>query len=485
MGNPGLSFIAGLATLNRMDTVLLYLPVLAFVLLSTRNFKALGAIALGFLPFIIWECFATIYYGFPFPNTAYAKLNTGIQSSELLLQGLWYLLESLQNDPATLLVILGGISIPVLSREWRHLPIALGLILYMLYVVRIGGCFMSGRFLSLPFLGAVILISASNRIAHPKVLVPALIAIALCGVLSSHPPVLSGSTFARDRENIRWKSVTDERRFYYGDTGLLRENRQDNFEPNPNWPSRIKGKEWRQNGSSVRMAGAIGANGYYAGPQIYIVDNLALPDALLARMPARYQANWMIGHYPRTLPEGYIESIESGENAIADAKLAHFSDKLAVITKGPIWRRERLIEIARMNLGAYDDLIDFDAYRYPKMQRWPLDDLATSQDGIRVGPEGAAIELGALSQAEELRILMKEPVAFEIGFLNNGEVLHKKMYYAAESTDRKQGDFHIVAPNNVIRTGYDTLRIFPRNPLTIRQSAFPCHLLEIELKHNQ
>jgi hypothetical protein len=80
---------------------------------------------------------------------------------------------------------------------------------------------------------------------------------------------------------------------------------------------------------------------------------------------------------------------------------------------------------------------------------------------------------------------MKQPVAFEIGFLNNGEVLHKKMYYPGESTDGKQGDFHIVAPRNGARTGYDTLRIFPRNPLTIRQPAFPCHLLKIELKHNK
>ena len=33
---------------------------------------------LGFIPLIAWELFSLIYYGFLLPNTAYAKLNTGL-----------------------------------------------------------------------------------------------------------------------------------------------------------------------------------------------------------------------------------------------------------------------------------------------------------------------------------------------------------------------------------------------------------------------
>ena len=39
---------------------------------------------MGFLPLLCWEMFALLYYGFPFPNTAYAKLSHGLPRGELL-----------------------------------------------------------------------------------------------------------------------------------------------------------------------------------------------------------------------------------------------------------------------------------------------------------------------------------------------------------------------------------------------------------------
>ena len=50
-------------------------------------------------------------YGVPFPNTAYAKLNTGTPAAELAVQGLLYLAESAGSDPLTLTVI-GAAFIP-------------------------------------------------------------------------------------------------------------------------------------------------------------------------------------------------------------------------------------------------------------------------------------------------------------------------------------------------------------------------------------
>src|SRR6185503_20319626 len=73
---------------------------------NVRNLRPiLRAMAIGSAPAVAWTLFSLIYYGFPFPNTAYAKLATGIDSSELRAQGLLYLLDSLDRDPITLTTI--------------------------------------------------------------------------------------------------------------------------------------------------------------------------------------------------------------------------------------------------------------------------------------------------------------------------------------------------------------------------------------------
>ena len=86
-----LSFIAALGTFNRMDSILLFLPALVYATWKVRSWKVLPAVIAGFAPFILWELFSLVYYGFLFPNTAYAKLDTGIPASELVVQGLYYL----------------------------------------------------------------------------------------------------------------------------------------------------------------------------------------------------------------------------------------------------------------------------------------------------------------------------------------------------------------------------------------------------------
>ena len=73
-----LSLIAALALLNRMDTILLYLPALYSVFIIRRDRLRWRFVLLGFTPFAAWEIFSLAYYGFPFPNTAYAKLQTNI-----------------------------------------------------------------------------------------------------------------------------------------------------------------------------------------------------------------------------------------------------------------------------------------------------------------------------------------------------------------------------------------------------------------------
>ena len=113
-------FAASLLLVNRQDLIWLVGPsVVAFAraIPSTRRLKAILA---GLLPLLLWETFSVVYYGFFVPNTAFAKLDTGIPERELLAQGLWYLQESWQHDPLTLSVVL--VSILVAFAKARDVP---------------------------------------------------------------------------------------------------------------------------------------------------------------------------------------------------------------------------------------------------------------------------------------------------------------------------------------------------------------------------
>jgi len=89
-----MGLLACLSTLNRMDVLLFYGPALIYLITKCRSWKNFGRLLLTFLPFVLWEVFSVIYYGFLFPNTAYAKLYTHIPESALLKQGLLYVYDS-------------------------------------------------------------------------------------------------------------------------------------------------------------------------------------------------------------------------------------------------------------------------------------------------------------------------------------------------------------------------------------------------------
>jgi arabinofuranosyltransferase len=82
--------------LTRPDLVPLFGPLAAAGILARRRHRA--ALAAGFLPAAAWSGFALLYYGFLLPNTAPAKLGSGLPRAWLAEQGLCYLLDSLRRD---------------------------------------------------------------------------------------------------------------------------------------------------------------------------------------------------------------------------------------------------------------------------------------------------------------------------------------------------------------------------------------------------
>lgn len=346
-----LALLAALLLLSRLDLGLLLAPPLAFHALQLRSAagqrRVLGAaclVLLGLTPIIAWELFSIVYFGFPFPNTAYAKLNTGLSTGELAWQGFRYLWRCLDEDPLTVAALAVGLVLPGALRAPRHAFIGLGILLQLVYIVRIGGDFMVGRFLTAPLIAAAFVLLAHRDLSF-RIATPALIVIALLGWRAPYSALVTDVDFSR--QVLGQYGVTDERGFYYPNTGLSWLTRSVEM---PRHPHIDAGRALRQRGPSVVVYVNTGFHGYYAGPQTYIIDPFALSDPLLARLPPRIEPDWRIGHLPRDLPEGYLESIETGQNRIADPALARFYDKLRLITRGPLFTRARWRAIAELNL---------------------------------------------------------------------------------------------------------------------------------------
>jgi arabinofuranosyltransferase len=341
--------LGGLMALNRLDLALLVVPVLATDAFRSPWRATLRAAATGLWPLAAWEAFSVIYYGFPFPNTAYAKLQTGVGAAELLAQGLLYLLDSIAADPVTLLVTLGGVAMAIQERRRGDWPVILGIVLYLVYVVRIGGDFMSGRFLVAPLFCATALLCRRDWDARAAALAPFVAVLVLLGVFATvRPPVTSTKeTFVTtDEAGMGVGAVADERAYYYRYTGLLRWTRE---VPLPHEGLMVDAAKAIRGSSEVLATRNIGFFGYFAGPTVHIVDMMALSDPLLARLPAIRP--WRIGHFERTVPGGYLESIRSGTNQIADLRIAATYEQIKLVTQGPVWSRRRWRAIRRLNLG--------------------------------------------------------------------------------------------------------------------------------------
>jgi arabinofuranosyltransferase len=371
-----LSFLAALLALNRLDAILFVLPALVYLpFYSSFDFgntlrsgrRVIGNIArmaIGFLPLLLWEAFSLFYYGFLLPNTFYAKLGAGIPPNELFAQGLVYFADSFTRDPLTLTVILAGIGLALWRGQTRERLLAIGSLLYLVYVLSIGGDFMSGRFFTASLLVSALLLIRLLRDLAPRWKYAAVGVVVVLGLFAKPPNFILDLNQPRFTEHDLLTGINDERAYYYPISGLM------NYQPGKEIP--FSGEGWvehgralRDNGKSVVDEKNVGFIGYFAGPAVHIVDLYALCDPLLARRPASSVAlssskgpgKWRIGHYEREVPAGYLQTLRTGVNQIRDPNLAAYYDQLALIVRGPLFSRARLIAIWKMNTGQFDYLL--------------------------------------------------------------------------------------------------------------------------------
>lgn len=364
-----------LSLVNRMDTALLLAPALLFAYVTNERvgwWKTAAVAAVGMMPFIAWEAFALIYYGFPFPNTAYAKLSTGIPPSEYLVRGAWYYVMSFVQSPTVIATILLGSVAILLERRLKSIVPLAGIALYLVYIVRIGGDFMRGRFFTAPLFVVLLVLVSMDSEHWKRVLVSTrLVTVVALSVILVHN---AGNLIYRamDFNHLAPYGTYNDKAIYFPASNLMLNLVRPQLQKSPLVQ---KGEALRASGETPVVRATLGFTGYYAGPRIHIVDPLALSDALLARLPAVYDPEWHIGHIVRYIPEGYLETIKSGTNQIQDPGIAEYYDRLSVVIKGPLWTKDRWNAIYELNTGKLDHLIDREHYRFEVENTLDIDSL--------------------------------------------------------------------------------------------------------------
>jgi arabinofuranosyltransferase len=348
--------VASLAFLTRPDAVLLYaVPVgeMAAQSLRLRGRRALGPVTAGLAPAILWLAFATFYYGFPLPNTYYAKVANGIPRFLMMRQGAAYVLNSISHDPITL----GTVALSLMF-AWRTRGAArraaVSAALYVAYTVSVGGDFMSGRFFAMPFLVALMTVIPEAGAAGAPWAAGALL------VYNLLMPIVPVKTTASYDAAWAWRTqngIKDERGHYHQGTNVLF------FSPFRELPDFVwvrEGLSFRNGTEKVTIQGSIGFFGLFAGPTKFLIDRNALSDPLLARLPVspRLYFEFYAGHYFRDLPAGYIESVDRGENLLQEPLLHEYYDRLRNVTRGPLFRAARFRDMWNLNLGRFRNLHD-------------------------------------------------------------------------------------------------------------------------------
>lgn len=319
-----LFLIAALAGVNRLDTLLFYLPALAISRFRIRDLVALA-------PLVLWELFSLVYYGSLFPNTAYAKLPDE-EPWFYATHGVQYLVDFVQSDLVGLWLVVAGLLAPIARRDaW---PISMGILLYIGYVVYVGGCYMSLRFFMPAVVASVCCLPEIRKSGRPLTL--AVVAMLLLSTLSFQAPRYLQPTGIADSWERAWEIRSLQ--------GWLK-GRHPNEDGGAQFGKKNAGSPM------VTVSGSPGMPGFYHGPEGIYIDVFGLTEPLLSRLPPRSPGGWRIGHARRSVPEGYMEFRTTGFDELMSKELREFHRPIRIVTRDPIWSIERGKAILEMNLG--------------------------------------------------------------------------------------------------------------------------------------
>jgi arabinofuranosyltransferase len=400
-----LGSLGSLLVLARQDLVLLLLPCVLAALRGVRPVAAARALLPGTALVCAWYAFALLYYGTVVPTPGHGKvLAVGVPAGDLFVQGCRYILDLALRDPATALVLGAALVLgPLHRRPLLWLP-ALGIGLQVAYTLRVGGDFMAGRFFTPAFVFAlaVVLRSASTQVATAGTAL-----LALTPLLAGPPSWLNPAPLPAEAR-LR-HGIVDERSYYAEVFGLWSSKR--------GWPmpAQVSGQLRAQgrNRPLVDLAATVGHRGLLAGPLVHMVEPW-ICDPLLVRLPVADPAHWRIGHFTRRIPEGYLETLASGENHIHHPALARYWEVLRLVLRAPVFDGIRLSAWWQFVRGDYEPLLEqyvAEEYRNPPRIEVDASQLAVpvpvsthwfDARSIVVREGGLRVRLGGMSAAAQV-----------------------------------------------------------------------------------
>jgi arabinofuranosyltransferase len=364
--------IASLAILTRFDNVIFVAPCLLWLTLCEwRQVNVLRLIK-AFMPLLAWCLFCLFYYGFVMPNTKYAKLNTSIEFWDYFKQGINYYTMSWHFDKLGLVLISAAIFLNFccllksstslfrnqLPEQIVSMLLGCSLAAYCLYILCIGGDFMQGRFFAVPAYLSIFYLYRKSGWLLQKSRMWAYLAIFI--VLAANA-LIPKPVFTEDIP----LGIADERKFYLETNSVIYTIKTPShyvvhIATSATHSACSDGIGIRENADQINtvFSTAIGMRGYCAGPNITIIDGLALSDALLARLPVINPKSWRIGHFERLLPQGYMHARETGDLSQMPETIRLYYEKLRLVTSGDLFDVERLKTIIGFQLNHYDYLLD-------------------------------------------------------------------------------------------------------------------------------
>src|SRR5690606_7579900 len=249
--------------------------------------------------------FSLLYYGLPFPNTAYAKLGLDVPRWQYLEQGAVYFLNGAKTDIISILILI----VFTLSGFWIHNKkyrvLVLSALLAEFYIIWVGADFMAGRFYSYIVLFCLLVFFAQleKQTNAPSVIqnnMPSAAIVTFVILLGTYhlfyPKSPLNTPWIFGNVNVQ-HGISDERGFYSAHTSLWKWLENDK----PYFPDLERVREairWRDAQEPYHMLTAIGMAGYWLGTEGTIIDFIALSDAMRARMP-RMATDWSPGHTTR------------------------------------------------------------------------------------------------------------------------------------------------------------------------------------------
>lgn len=355
-----LTIIFSLSFVNRIDSVILmFLPLLYVAWRNIKNYrfkKTIIPIFFGLLPILLWEIFSIIYYGFFLPNTYYAKLNI-VASPIVWLTGVRYLLTATLEDPVTMCIIVISI-FSGLFNDFKYKIVSCSIVIALLYIVSSGGDFMGSRFFSLPFLVGFLLIVVTGF--KKNYYWWTLLFIFICFQMLPHSAVNTTRAFFKPLDIERrsalirfinsntnlalWTMNWDKNYYYYASTvrgRYVRAHAEDILPTTFRFPyqrfhsvdSREECFGLQKTSQYVEIGMGGGLHAYCKGLDAEIVDQLALGDALISRLPVADKNSFTPGHNARISPLGYRESLIANDALIEDPQINAYYKKLNLLTR--------------------------------------------------------------------------------------------------------------------------------------------------------